>query len=76
MQNYFRKKYEWDNGLNNIVNQYNNCQLTFTGSNRKIETLEKGKKYFKRWRRSSVFIVNFEHISHLFLVFLLWTLNK
>ena len=28
------------------------------------------------WRRSGVFIVNFEHISHLFLVFLLLTLNK
>ena len=27
-------------------------------------------------RRSGVFIVNFEHISHLFLVFLLFTLNK
>ena len=26
--------------------------------------------------RSGVFIVNFEHISHLFLVFLLWSLNK
>ena len=28
------------------------------------------------WRRSGVIIVNFEHISHLFLVFLLLTLNK
>ena len=28
-----------------------------------------------QWRRSGVFIVNFEHISHLFLVFLLLTLN-
>ena len=27
-------------------------------------------------RKSDVFIVNFEHISHLFLVFLLLTLNK
>ena len=27
------------------------------------------------WRRSGVFIVNFEHISHLALVFLLLTLN-
>ena len=32
--------------------------------------------YLKRhWRRSGVFIVNFEHISHLVLVFLLLTLN-
>ena len=29
----------------------------------------------KAWRRSGVFIVNFEHISHLVLVFLLLTLN-
>ena len=28
-----------------------------------------------QWRRSDVFIVNFEHISHLVLVFLLLTLN-
>ena len=28
------------------------------------------------WCRSGVFIINFEHISHLFLVFLLLTLNK
>ena len=27
------------------------------------------------WRRSGVFIVNFDHISHLALVFLLLTLN-
>ena len=30
----------------------------------------------RHWRRSDVFIVNFEHISHLFLVFALLTLNK
>ena len=29
-----------------------------------------------RWFRSVVFIVNFEHMSHLFLVFLLLTLNR
>ena len=29
-----------------------------------------------RWRRSSVFIVNFDHISYIFLLFLLLTLNK
>ena len=29
----------------------------------------------RRWRRSGVFIGNFEHISHLILVFLLLTLN-
>ena len=30
----------------------------------------------RHWRRSSVFMVNFEYISHLFLVFLLLTLTK
>ena len=29
----------------------------------------------RHWRRSGVFTVNFEHISHLVLVFLLLTLN-
>ena len=28
------------------------------------------------WRRSGVFIVNYEHISHLVLVFLLLTVNR
>ena len=31
---------------------------------------------FKVWHRPGVFIVNFKHISHLVLVFLLVTLNK
>ena len=30
----------------------------------------------RQWRRSGIFIVNFEHILHLVLVFLLLTLNK
>ena len=29
-----------------------------------------------QWRRSGIVIVNFEHISHIFLVFLLLTLKK
>ena len=29
----------------------------------------------RQWRRSGIFIVNFEHISHHVLVFLLLTLN-
>ena len=28
------------------------------------------------WRHSGVFIVNFDHVSHLFLVFLLLTLSR
>ena len=46
-------------------------QLTFTCLKLIIETLEKGVR-----RRSGIFIVNFEHISHLCLVFLLFTLSK
>ena len=30
----------------------------------------------RQWRRSDVFIVNFENISHLLLVFLLLTLSR
>ena len=30
----------------------------------------------RHWRRSGIFIVNFEHILHLVLVFLLLTLGK
>ena len=40
----------------------------FTCSKLTIETVE-------QWRRSGIFIVNFEHVSHLVLVFLLLTSN-
>ena len=30
----------------------------------------------RQWQRSGIFIVNFEHISHLVLVFLLLTLSR
>ena len=43
-------------------------QLTFTCLKSTIKTLEKSAKY--------VYIDNFEHISHLFLMFLLLTLDK
>ena len=29
----------------------------------------------RQWRRTGIFIINFEHTSHLFLLFLLLTLN-
>ena len=45
-----------------------NCLLKANNSNT--------RKTWRHWRRSSVFIVNFEYISHIFLVFLLLTLNK
>ena len=38
--------------------------------------LQNATDILTKWRRSGVFIVNFEHISHVFLVFLLLTLNK
>ena len=50
-----------------------------------IETLEQGVKYVQKWtiktpkrrhwRRSDVFIINFEHVLQLDLVFLLLTLS-
>ena len=52
-------------------------RLPFTRSMSTIEILEQGVKYalktleWRQWHRVSVFIVNFEHISHHFLVFLL-----
>ena len=52
-------------------------QPASTCSRLTIETVEQGVKYVQslQWRGSGVFIVNFEHISHLALVFLLLTLN-
>ena len=50
----------------------------------RIETLEQSVKYIQskqkyqddaHWRRSGIFIVNFEHISHFALVFLLLVLS-
>ena len=61
-------------------------RLVFTCSKLTIETLEQARCEIcskltikiperRQWRRSGIFIVNFEHISHLALVFLLLTLN-
>ena len=50
-------------------------QPAFTCSKLTMQTLEQSVKCVKYWGRSGVFIVNFEHISHLDLVFLLLTLN-
>ena len=41
-----------------------------------METLEKGVKYEQQKNIINDFIVNCEHISHLFPVFLLLTLNR
>ena len=50
-------------------------QLEITYSKSKTETLEPDVKYVQRCR-CIVFIVNFEHISHLVLVFLLLILSR
>ena len=47
-------------------------QPAITCSKLTIGTLEQGVK----WRYSGVFIVNFEHISHLVLMFLMLTLSR
>ena len=50
----------------------------WTDEKKNIKTLISRFKYVYflcHWRRSSVFILNFEDISHLVLVFLLLTLN-
>ena len=41
--------------------------LTYSGSTKVM--LEKSVKYVEHWRRSGVFTVNFEHISHFFSCF-------
>ena len=64
----------WMNPAGNYMFKVNNrntrtrCEIC---SKLTIKTPER-----RQWRRSGVFIVNFEHISHLVLVFLLLTLNR
>ena len=53
------------------VNNRNNRTRSEIRSKLAIKTPER-----RHWRRSGVFIVNFEHISQLVLVFLLLTLNR
>ena len=48
----------------------NNYNYIFKGNNRNT------RKRCRHWRRSGVFIVKFEHISHFVLVFLLLTLSR
>ena len=49
----------------------------FTCSKLTIQTLEQGVKHVKvNNKDAGVFIVNFEHIPHLVIVFLLLTLRK
>ena len=50
--------------------------LEFTGNPADNYMLKVNNGNTKTWRRSGVFIVNFEHISHLVLVFVLLTLSR
>ena len=68
--------------LKGSINNGLRTQPVFTCSKLTIEilkqlcsklTIKAGGRH--QWHRSDVFIVNFEHISHLVLVFLLLTLN-
>ena len=54
----------------NNKNARASCEIC---SKLKMKTTE--RRHWRHWRRSGVFIVNFEHISHLVLVFLLLTLS-
>ena len=62
------------------TNPANICLFKFTNRNtrKRCEICSKltiKKPGRRQWHRSGNFLVNFEHISHLFLVFLLVTLN-
>ena len=53
--------------------KYNLTKLAFICSKSSMETPEQCVKFVQsQWRRSSVFIANFEHISHTVLVFHWW----
>ena len=67
------------------VDQFDLSSVKYSFSTRLIfpykvnnRNTKKGVKYVQRrqWRRSGIFIVNFEDMAYIFLVFLLLTLNK
>ena len=62
-------------GSKDSKDRLKHTELAFTCVKTTIEAQEKGVKYVQRMA-SGVFIINFEYISHLFLVFLLLALNK
>ena len=64
----------WDSNICFRPNIQKVSHPAFTCWKLTIETLEEGVNY-SQYRRSGVFIVKFEYISHLLLVFLLLTLN-
>ena len=75
-----RQDKRWENLSDSLVENIqqvtsNECWL----SNKyvlKVNNRNTRKRCKRNWQRFGVFIVNFEHIFYLFLVFLLLTLNK
>ena len=68
----FQKKQQWTNSATaNPTNMY-----LFKVNNRNTRKKWHMFKVNNKWRRSGLFIVNFEHISCIFSVCLLLTLNK
>ena len=53
------------------INKGNTRTMCKMCSKLTIKTLKR-----RHWRRFAVFIVYFEQVSHMVLVFVLWTLNK
>ena len=80
----------WDHKVEQALDHSKSFHLIFPANNYlfKVNNREARKKCeicsevtiktpeWRHWRHSGVFIVNFEHISYLFLVFLLLTWNK
>ena len=68
-------KKEVDQKSGNRQNSYLDSQQAFTCSKSTIWSPEQCVKYVQ-WRNSGIFIINFEHISHVFLMIPLLTLDK
>ena len=71
----------WFKSFHTELTTKNSTKKAFTSSKPTIVTSEKGENYpqsseKRHWFHSAVFIVNFEHGSYIFLVFLLFTLNR
>ena len=64
-------EYQMTTWLTKVFNNNNTRKKCEICANLTIKTAER-----RQWRHSNVFIVNFEHISSFFLMFLLTILNK
>ena len=67
--------FDWWEKPRNLANIYL-LKFNKRHTRKRCEICSKLTVKTRQWRRSGVFIVNIEHISYLFLVFLLLTLNK